>query len=72
MLINANSINKILIQPNKYIIQIIDKEINGGGFLLAGFGYGNITSYSVNYDIEVCRTEHATDYKIVSEWIHKV
>lgn len=31
---------------------------------------GNITSY--NYEIEVNKTKHSNDYKIVSDWIDKV
>jgi hypothetical protein len=54
MLINTNSINTILIQPNKYCIEIISKR----------FGYLNI-----NDEIEVCKIIHPENYKIITEWI---
>jgi hypothetical protein len=33
------------------------------------FGPGYISSYT--YEFEVCKTNHSTDYKIVTDWINK-
>ena len=59
MLLNTNHINKILIKPNKYYIQIISRKPDR--FINIIFN---------NNEIEVCQTKHPTDYKIVSEWIN--
>ena len=69
MLINTNDIHKIVIQPNKYVIHIVSKQINGFNWGVSGFGLGNISSYA--YEIEVCETNHSIDYKIFSDWIRK-
>ena len=71
MLINSNNIHGILIQPNKYIIRIISKSIQGNSWSCGGFGLGTVSSLQDNYDMEVCETKNAIDYKIVSEWINK-
>ena len=70
MILNTKYINKINIKPNLYCIQFIDKKIQGGGFLVAGFGFGNISSFDTYEEIEVCATKHAVDYKILSDWIN--
>ncbi len=64
-LINTNDIHSILIQPNKYVIQIVSKKINGINWGI--FGY--VSSFTG--EIEVCEKKHSNDYKIVSEWISK-
>ena len=69
-LLNTNDIHKIVIQPNKYYIHIISKRIDGFNWSIGGwFSIGNISSYT--YEIEVCKMNHAADYKIVSNWISK-
>ncbi len=68
-IVNTNDIQKIMINPNQYIIHIAGKQINGITFNFAGFGLGNIHSYTG--EIEVCKTKHSTDYKIVTNWINK-
>ena len=68
-LINTNNIHSILIQPNKYVIQIVSKKINGYNLGIFGFSMGDISS--VTSEIEVCEKKHSTDYKIVSEFISK-
>jgi hypothetical protein len=69
LLLNTNDIHKIIIQPNKYYIQIVSKKIDGFNWGIGVFSLGNISSYT--YDIEVCETKASTDYKIVSDWISK-
>jgi hypothetical protein len=68
-LLNTNDIHKIVIQPNKYYIHIVGKNIDGFNWTIAWFGLGNISSYTS--EIEVCKTKHLIDYNIVSDWIHK-
>ena len=68
-LLNTNDIHKIAIQPNKYLIHIVSKKIDGFNWGIGGFGLGNIYSYT--YEIEVCETNHSKDYKILSDWIDK-
>ena len=68
-LLNTNDIHKIAIHPNKYCIHIVSKKIEGFNWGVGGFGLGNISSYT--YEIEVCKTNHSTDYKILSDWIDK-
>lgn len=68
-LINTNNIHSILIQPNKYVIQIVSKNINGINVGIFGFSIGNISS--VTSEIEVCEKKHSTDYKIVTDFISK-
>ena len=70
MIINTNDIHRILINPNKYCIQIISKKTDGYVCLLAGSGFGRITTGHA--EIEVCKTNHPTDYKIVCEWINTI
>jgi hypothetical protein len=66
-LLNTNDIHKIVIQPNKYYIHIVGKKIDGFTWGVGGFGLGNISSYTS--EIEVCKTNHSIDYKIVTDWI---
>ena len=69
VIININHIHTIDIKPNKYCINIMSNQFNGLQWTAAGFGFGNISSH--NYEIEVCETKHSSDYKIVSDFIHK-
>ena len=64
-LINTNDIHSIVIKPNKYVIQIVSKKINGFNCVI--FGYIS----SVTSEIEVCEKKHSTDYKIVTDFINK-
>lgn len=68
-LFNTNDIQKIIITPNKYCIHVVGKEINGYTFNFAGFGIGNIHSYTS--EIEVCKTKHYMDYKTVTDWMNE-
>ena len=68
-LFNTNDIQKIVINPNQYVIHIVGKQINGVAFNFAGFGLGNVHSYTSQ--IDVCKTKNSTDYKIVTNWINK-
>ena len=68
-LINTNNIHSILIQPNKYVIQIFSKKINGFNVGIFGFSIGDISS--VTSEIEVCEKKHSTDYKIITDFINK-
>jgi len=74
LIININCIQSIVIKPNKYYILIASNKFDGSKWSFAGFGFGTISSYnseiaSYNSEIEVCETQHSSDYKIVSEWI---
>jgi hypothetical protein len=69
-LFNVNDIHKIVIQPNKYYIHIISKQIDGYSWGLWGCGVGIFSSYTS--EIEVCKTKHSTDYNSVSDWISKI
>jgi len=69
-LLNANDIHKIVIQPNKYFIHIVSKQINGFNCGLYGWSIGNINSYT--FEIEVCKEKNSIDYKILSDWINKI
>jgi hypothetical protein len=68
-LINTNDIHSIVIKPNKYVIQIVSKKINGFNVGIFGFSIGDISS--VTSEIEVCEKKHSNDYNIVSEFISK-
>jgi hypothetical protein len=68
-LINTNDIHSIVIKPNKYVIQIVSKKINGFNLGIFGFSIGDISS--VTSEIEVCEKKHSNDYKIVSDFISK-
>jgi len=68
-LLNTNDIHRIVIHPNKYCIHIASKKIDGFIWGICGFSLGNISSYTS--EIEVCETNHSTDYKIVTDWIDK-
>jgi hypothetical protein len=69
VILNANDIHKIVIQPNKYYIHIVSKKMDGFYWGIGGFGLGNISSYT--YEVEVCETNDPIDYKIVTDWIDK-
>jgi hypothetical protein len=66
-ILNTNYIHSIVIKPNKYHINVASNKFDGSKWSVVGFGMGTISSY--NSEIEVCETEHPSDYKIVSDWI---
>ena len=66
-LVNTNDIHKIIIHPNKYMIHVVSKKIDGFGFGFCGFGTGHLSSST--YEIEVCGKKHINDYKKMTEWI---
>lgn len=68
-LINTKDIHKISIQPNKYVIHVISKKIDGFTFGVYGFGTGHLSS-SV-YEIEVCEKKHSIDYKKITDWVNQ-
>ena len=68
-LINTHDIHKIVIHPNKYIIHVINKKIDGFTFGVYGFGTGHLSS-SV-YEIEVCEKKHVNDYKKMKDWVNQ-
>jgi hypothetical protein len=69
-ILNANNIYKISIQPNRFVIYVAYKKVDGFLWLIGGFGLGNLST--VTEEVEVCGEKHSTDYKIVSEWINKI
>ena len=71
MLLNTNHINKIYINPNKYVIYLMTNKLDGISWSITGSGMGYISSRE-DSEIEVCETKHSTDYKIVSDWIDKI
>ena len=69
-IINTNDIHRILIQPNKYYI-----EVNWGGpdgyfGLFFGSGFGILSSKYTQ--IEICKYTNPYDYNIVYDWINRV
>ena len=69
-LINTNDIHQIVIRPNKYMIHMVSKKIDGFAFGVYGFGTGFVSS-SV-YEIEICKQKHSDDYKKVTEWMDQI
>ena len=73
LVLNTNDIHKIIVYPDKYHIHIISKQIDGYGWGFSwdfGVGFSSISSYTS--EIELCKTKHSIDYKIVSDWISKI
>ena len=68
VIINTKHIQSIVINPNKYIIQLVSNKFDGSIFSIVGSGCGNITSY--NTEMEVCKNKHPADYKILTDWIN--
>ena len=67
LIVNVNYIQTIVIKPNKYYINVVSNKFYGSTLSTPVFGFGNVSSY--NYEIEVCETEHSSDYKKISDWI---
>ncbi len=68
-ILNTNDVHKIVISPGKYCIHVAGKQIEGFNWGIGGFGFGSLSSGA--WVIDVCETKHATDYKIVSDWIRE-
>ena len=66
---NTNDIHKIVIQPNKYTLHIVSKNLDGFYWSICGTGSGSFNSHVS--EIEVCKFKHATDYKKVSDWMRE-
>jgi hypothetical protein len=66
MIINTLKINKVEIIDNTYCIHMEHNKIDG--FFLFSSGY--ITSH--NERITVCKVNHPSDYKILTDWLEKV
>jgi hypothetical protein len=67
-LLNTNFISTIIIENNKYTINIVDKSIKGDIWMIWASGGGNMISTQTI--VEVCKTKHPNDYKIVSDFIN--
>ena len=63
MIINTHHIRKIIIQPNKYYIHMMNP-----GTLIVGRG----SFLSDTEEIEVCREEHRVDYYRMTNFIEKI
>ena len=69
LLINTSDIHQIVIKPTKYYICIECKKNDAFSWYTTVFGFGSISSYTDR--IEVCETNHPSDYKILTDWIDK-
>jgi hypothetical protein len=67
LIVNTNYIQSIVIQPNKYSINVVSNKFDGSNWFIPLIGNGIISSY--NNEIEVCETKHSSDYKILNDWI---
>ena len=65
-IIHKNLISSINIKQNKYIIYILEYNING----IILHGSGGIISRPEKF--EVCEKENPIDYKIISNWIDSI
>ena len=63
IIINKNVIQHIAINKDKFIIHLMTNKTDG--FLMLGGG----GSQSYNTEIIVCKTNHLSDYKTVTDWI---
>lgn len=64
IIINKNYIHNINVAKNDKIVIKMMRNESDGFFLL-----GNGTMWSENTTINLCKIEHANDYKIVTDWI---
>lgn len=67
LIVNTNYIQSIVIQPNKYSINVVSNKFDGSNWFGPLIGKGIISSY--NSEIEICETKHSSDYKILNDWI---
>jgi hypothetical protein len=63
-ILNIAKISHIEIQPNKYLIHVIDNKLDG--FFLFSSGY--ITS-NKDKPMEICKETYPKDYQKLTEWI---
>lgn len=66
IIINKNVIHHIVTHKDKFIIHLMTNKTHG----LLVFGVGGHESY--NTEVEICKTKHSSDYKIVTDWIKKL
>ena len=59
VIINTKYIQKIIIKPDKYYIELMSNGISGG---MAYFS-------SNDYKIKLCANKDPIDYKILQDWI---
>jgi len=64
MVINASKITSIRMYNNKYIINVLNNDVNG---IFLAFS-GSISS--TNNQFEVCSQERKADYAIITNWIN--
>jgi hypothetical protein len=50
-ILNTNDIHIIVIHPNKYLIHIVSRKIDGNIWSIGGFGIGNISSYTSEIEV---------------------
>ena len=67
ILVNTAKISHIEIQPNKYLIHIIDDKVDGFWIFTSGFLKSNRDK-----TMEICKETYPTDYKKLTEWIDKI
>ena len=67
LILNIAKISHIEIQPNKYLIHVVDNKLDG--FFLFSSGY--ITS-NKDKPMEICKETYPTDYHILTKWIDKI
>ena len=68
IMLNVSTIDKIVIEPNKYFIHIAPQVIHSG-FLIYGSGWQS-TNYTPEI-MEICNTKHAADFYLIERWINK-
>jgi len=66
IIINTSKIKAIEMTNNKYIITLSTNTLDG--FMLFTSGYFK----SINDKVEICKTQHPEDYKILTDWINKI
>ena len=66
VIINTSKIKAIEMTNNKYIITLSTNTLDG--FMLFTSGYFK----SINDKVEICKTQHPEDYKILTDWINKI
>ncbi len=67
VLLNTAKISRIEIQPNKYLIHVIDDKVDGFWIFTNGFLKSNQDKM-----MEICKETYPTDYQKLTEWIDKI
>jgi|LakMenEpi03Aug12_release.lakeMendotaPanAssembly.Ray.scaffolds.fasta_scaffold3362845_1 hypothetical protein len=67
LLLNTATISRIEMQPNKYMIHIIDDKLDGFWLFTNGFLKSNQDKY-----MEICKETYPRDYQKLTEWIDKI